>query len=69
MIRLEINGNYENVSENIEDFSFLIEKYMGYEAKNYFDDMIDQLCSYINQLEDENEELNKQIIDFGESDA
>lgn len=53
MIRLEINGNYENVSEDVEDFSFLIEKYMGYEAKNYFDDMIDELLSYISQLEDE----------------
>lgn len=61
MQRLEINGHYENVSEDVTDFSYLVEKYMGSEAKHYFDSAIEKLFDTIHNLEIENDELNEQL--------
>ena len=60
---LSINNNIENVM-NEQDFSYVIEKYMGDEAKKYYEEVLYNHSSEINFLNSEINELNLQIGDI-----
>ena len=50
-----INGNYENVMDE-NDFAFLIDKYMGNEAKKYYIELLEDFSAEIDSL---NESIQK----------
>lgn len=49
---LDIKGKTEIVL-NDNDFSYLIEKYMGSEAKDYFDELVDDYETTIKGIQEE----------------
>lgn len=57
MVTFIINGNKENVMTDsnglldLFDFSYIVDKYLGTEVKDYFDKSIFYLSNTINELE------------------
>lgn len=55
---------------NRQDFEYLLERYMGYEAVQYFRDMIEEIeDSYNGQIDEltvQNENLRKKLEDIRE---
>lgn len=66
---LNICNQNENIltdnSGNIDllDFAYFVEKYMGYEASDYFTKAVSSLYSEITILSDELDALNKKLLD------
>ena len=48
---LEINGHNENVVD-LSDFSYLIEKYLGADARSFFDELIEEYDSELHYCYD-----------------
>lgn len=57
---LQINGTNEYVRD-IHDFSYLVEKYMGYEAKRFFDDAIRDYDDELEYVSGEAEEYKTKL--------
>ena len=53
MTRLEINGSYENIFDDPRDFAYVIEKYMGDEAKRYYESILDNFEFQLNNLKED----------------
>lgn len=62
MDSIEVNGNYEIVA-GAEDFSYLVEKYMGYEAKNYYEEVLREYGRTIEDLEYQISEMRTKLLE------
>lgn len=57
---LKVNDKNENVMNN-HDFAYIVGKYMGHEAKNYYVDMLENYSAKIDYLEDYISDLEEQL--------
>ncbi len=57
---LSVNNNNE-ICLTVDDFVFLVEKYMGNESKRYIERMLDKHASELEEYENECEQLCEQL--------